>query len=128
MGYGFKLKPRAGEGYSPRARMQMEGYVRSHWPTSYQRSDGCFVLCDSREYRDEILASNTVDQVRDGYEHIAIRSHEVSIYVDLDIAQNRRIARFLEWSLLLWPAELRSEFDQSLTVDGFLEMMLSAED
>ena len=65
MGYGFKVKPRASEGYSPKARTQMELYVRSHWPTSYQRSDGCFVLCDSAEYRDEIIVANTVDYVRD---------------------------------------------------------------
>jgi hypothetical protein len=125
VGYGFRLIPRDNGEYAPDVREEMEAYVRAHWTTAYQRTDGCFVLCDSAEYRDEIVAENSVDRIRDGYEHIAIRPHEVSIEVDVDVQQNRRIAEFLSWSMSKWPADLVSEFDQVMTVDEFLKTMLS---
>src|SRR5687768_12486884 len=125
MGYGFKLKPHMVDGYSQQAREEMESYLRAHWQTSYQRTDGCFVLCDSAEYREQILMEGSVDAIREGCEHIAIRPHEVSLEVDVDVQQNKRIAEFLRWSMSRWPADLISEFEQTLTIPEFLKMMLS---
>ncbi len=125
MGYSFKLKPRASEGYDDTALQGMSSYVRAQWPASYQRTDGCFVLCRSMEYRDEILAENSVDYPRYGLEIVWIKRYEVELEVEMYVEQNKRIADFLSWSMSLWPADLISEFDQVMTVPEFLKMMLS---
>ena len=124
MSYGFVLRPRrprAPEGYSQDALSEMEAVI-ARWP-AYKRSDGCWVLCDDYERRDEIIAEGTIDQRRHIYDHIRVKAEKVSFEVGRNEEHNRMFAAFISWSISKWPGDFYDEFDRPRTMTEFLRDM-----
>jgi hypothetical protein len=120
LGWEYMLKPQGKEGYNAAALREMDAYVR-RLPAVYQRSDGCYVLCDTEEIRDTIVSQNWIDQPRDGYEHIWIKPDQVIFGVDRNNERIVLIAEFIKWSISRWPANLYDQYDRPRTVAEFLE-------
>lgn len=121
MGWGFTLRPRSPEGYSTSALQEIEAWIK-RWP-AYRRSDGCWVLCDDWESRDEIVSEGTVDQIRDVYNHVWPKAHELALEVNRCSEYVPQLAEFIEWCLSRWSADFYDETTRPFTVAQFLKEM-----